>query len=174
MRIRTLLITFYMIFAASWVSAEPSDIIFMDGSRNSYKLVGKWKFNPKDKSIYSSPGYSDIGWGRISIPGQWHILGIRDVETVWYRRNVFIRDNSINRTLSIRVPNIADAHELYFNGVKIGGAGAISPSGKIIRKSCVPGVYSIPTEAINYNNNNLIAIRVSDDVGWGGFLTTNF
>jgi len=174
MRIRFFLITFFMVFAAPWVFAQSSDIIFMDGINNSYKLTGKWKFNPHDKSVYSSPDYNDIGWRKISIPGQWHVLGIRDVETVWYRRNVFIRDNLINRTISIRVPNIADAHELYFNGVIIGRAGTISPNGKIISKSCVPGVYSIPTEIINYDNNNLVAIRVSDDVGWGGFLTTNF
>ena len=174
MRIRTFIITFYMVFVASWIFAEPSDTISMDGSSKSYKLVGKWKFNPNDKSINSSPDYNDSRWRKVSIPGQWHILGIRDVETVWYRRNVFIKDDLINRTISIRVPNIADAHELYFNGVRIGGAGAISPKGKIIRKNCVPGVYSIPTETINYDNNNLIAIRVSDDVGWGGFITTNF
>jgi serine phosphatase RsbU (regulator of sigma subunit) len=166
--------TILFVLVASLAFAQTPNKVNMEDIDIVYKLGGKWKFNTIDKLAYASPDYSDSSWENISVPGQWHILGISNVETVWYRRNVFIKNVFFDKPISIRVPNIADAHELYFNGVKIGGAGIISSNGGIIKKSCVPGIYQIPADIIKYDSDNLIAIRVCDDVGWGGFITTNF
>jgi len=154
--------------------AQTPTNVYVEDVNKIYKLTGEWKFSSIDKSIYASPEYDDSNLRYISVPGQWHILGIRNVETAWYRRYVFIKNDFVKTPIAIRVPNIPDAHELYFNGVKVGGTGDISPNGKIIKKSCLPGIYSIPDDIINYDSDNLVAIRVSDNVGWGGILTTNF
>lgn len=163
-----------LVVVASVTYAQVPEKIYVEDAKKIYKLTGDWKFNRIDKMVYASPDYDDSGWKRISVPGQWHVLGIKDVETAWYRRNVFIKKDLIKTPISILTPLIADAHEFYFNGKKVGGVGVISPEGKIIKKSCLPVIYPIPSEIINYDGDNLIAIRNSDNVGWGGFVTSDF
>ncbi len=159
---------------ASQAFAQSPDKLHMKEGEEIYSLTGKWKFSRIDRPIYASLDYNDTDWDDIDVPGQWHILGMKNVKTAWYRRHVVIESEFAKTPVSIRVPTIADAHEFYFNGVKVGRAGEISPNGSIKKKSCVPGVYAIPDDIINYGNDNIIAIRVSDDVGWGGFITTSF
>ncbi len=139
-----------------------------------YQLTGKWKFRGNNNLDYALPDYDDSGWQLISVPGQWHIIGIKDVETAWYRRSIYITKDFNKTPISIQVPVIADAHELYFNGKKIGEAGIIATNGKIVKKSSRPGIYRIPADIINYKGKNLIALRVCDDVGWGGIVTSSF
>lgn len=140
----------------------------VDRADQTYLLTGQWKFRGDNNLAYALPDYDDSGWESIAVPGQWHILGIKDVETAWYRRKIFITDAADTTPLSIQAPIIADAHELYFNGFKIGEAGLIKANGKILKKSSRPGVYNIPADIIKYNGANVIALRVCDDVGWAG------
>ena len=152
---------------------EPGDLS-MEKTGEIYQLSGNWKFRKYNNPEYALPDHDDSSWQSISVPGQWHILGIKDVETAWYRRSVYIAQAFNHTAISIQVPIIADAHELYFNGEKIGEAGLIEADGKIVKKSSRPGLYRIPKDIINYNGKNLIALRVCDDVGWGGFVTSSF
>jgi len=162
------------VLVASLSYAQTADKLFVEDTKKVYQLTGKWNFNKTDNITYASLGFDDSGWELISVPGQWHLLGKKDIETAWYRRSVDIKEDFFNTPISILVPVIADAHEFYFNGTKIGGVGKISPSGKILIRSNLPGVYTIPSNIINYGGNNLIAVRISDNVGWGGFVTPNF
>jgi serine phosphatase RsbU (regulator of sigma subunit) len=163
-----------VVLGASMVFAQSPEKLHMEDGEKLYSLTGKWKFSRIDRSIYASLDYKDTDWENIDVPGQWHILGMKNIKTAWYRRHVSIDSEFAKTPVSIRVPTIADAHEFYFNGVKVGSVGEISPDGTIKKKSCVPGVYAIPDDIINYDNDNVIAIRVSDNVGWGGFITTSF
>jgi hypothetical protein len=162
------------VLAASVTSAQPSDTITMGDVKKTYKLTGEWNFKPIDQMAYASPDYDDSGWERVPVPGQWHVLGIKHVETAWYRRNVFIQKKFMKTPISILAPTIADAHEFYFNGIKVGCAGKISPDGSVLKKSSQPGIYAISPDIINYDGDNLIAVRVCDDVGWGGFVNSRF
>ncbi|MBC8462632.1 MAG: SpoIIE family protein phosphatase [Deltaproteobacteria bacterium] len=171
---KSFLLIILLVLVASVTYAQVPEKIYVGDAKKIYKLTGEWKFNHIDKMGYASPDYDDSGWERISVPGQWHMLGIKDVETAWYRRNVFINKDLIKTPISIRTPIIADAHEFYFNGKKVGGVGDISPDGKIIKKSSLTAIYAIPSEIINYDGDNVIAIRVCDNVGWGGFVTSSF
>ena len=162
------------VLAASVTSAQSSDTITMGDVKKTYKLTGEWNFKPIDQMAYASPDYDDSGWDRVPVPGQWHVLGIKHVETAWYRRKVFIQKNFMKTPISILAPTIADAHELYFNGIKVGCAGIISPDGSVLKKSSQPGIYVISPDIINYDGDNLIAVRVCDDVGWGGFVNSRF
>ena len=173
---RIRLLAFFMILMpASNIAGQNSDAvsIFVD-TEEMYRLTGTWKFKSIDNREYALPAFDDSGWDQIDIPGQWHMLGIKGVETAWYRRQFTLSQAYRNTQLSLMVPVIADAHELYFNGTKIGGVGFISSDGKVLKKSSLPGTYPIPTDIINYNGENTIALRVSDNVGWGGVVTSNF
>lgn len=146
----------------------------VDRADEIYQLTGKWKFTVNDRHDYALTDFDDSDWSLISVPGQWHILGIKDVEAAWYRQNLFISEAFNATPISIQVPIIADAHELYFNGEKIGAAGIIAANGNILKKSSRPGTYDIPSNIVNYNGINVIALRVCDDVGWGGVVTSSF
>ncbi len=159
---------------ASPAFAGPPEKIHIKDGEEIVSLIGKWKFNRFDRMIHASVEHNDSDWEDIDVPGQWHILGMKNIQTAWYRRSVIIDETLAKTPVAIRVPTIADAHEFYFNGVKVGSVGEISPDGAIKRKSCVPGVYAIPADIIKYGRDNIIAIRVSDNVGWGGFITTSF
>ncbi len=146
----------------------------MDSTDKIYQLKGKWKFHKGDRSDYSQQHYDDSKWELITVPGQWHMLGIKGIETAWYRLHIFVSPAFKETPISIRVPVIADSHELYINGKLIGGVGKISPKGKVLVKSSQPGVYDIPINYLDYNENNTISLRISDDVGWGGIVTSDF
>jgi hypothetical protein len=60
------------------------------------------------------------------------------------------------------------------NGTKIGGAGTISDQGLILKKNSLPDVYPVPVELLREKGFNVIALRVGDDVGWGGPETADF
>ena len=139
-----------------------------------YQLTGKWKFAGSDNPDYASPDLDDSKWELVSVPGQWHMLGIKGVEVAWYRLHIQLSEYFKNTAISIRVPVIADSHELYVNGKLVGGAGKISPQGKIQKKSSQPGVYYLPEKILNYGGPNVLALRIGDDVGWGGFVTSDF
>jgi len=139
-----------------------------------YHLKGKWRFTGTDNPDYASFDFDDSKWEFLSVPGQWHMLGIKDIEMGWYRLHFSLSADFNQTPISIRVPVIADSHQLYINGKLVGGSGLISPGGKILKKSSQPGVYHIPGNSLNYGSLNVIAMRIGDDVGWGGVVTSDF
>ena len=163
-----------LILVASVAFAQTTEKIDVEDPEKIYKLTGEWNFNHTDDMAYASAEYDDSEWEQIPVPGQWHVLGKKDVQTAWYRRPVFINRDFYKTPIAVLVPVIADAHEFFFNGIKVGGAGDISPDGNIIKKSSLIGIYPIPADIINYDGENLIAIRICDNVGWGGFVTSRF
>ncbi len=175
MRNTILLLTGLLIVGWRGVGDEVAyETLSVDDVERAYSLSGTWRFSRSDKRAFSAPGFDDAGWESLSVPGQWHMLGIRGVETAWYRRSCRISGAWQGTPLAIMVPVIADAHELYFNGVRIGAVGRITADGRVIRKSSRPGVYDIPSDVIKYDGLNTIALRVSDNVGWGGVVTSDF
>jgi|GEM_PF-1162742 len=172
--ISTILVIMIIIPSTAFSNQIEKGFLNITDTNKEYQLTGKWKFIRNDRPDYSSPNLDDSKWELISVPGQWHMLGIKGVETVWYRLTFFLSKEFKEIPVSIRVPSIADSHELYVNGKLIGGVGKISPEGKILEKSNRPGIYHIPGNILNYDGRNNIALRISDDVGWGGVVFSDF
>lgn len=111
-------------------------------------------------------------WSLMRVPGTWdeHSGGdLREYDGfAWYRCTLRLPGNwEKGEDVELYVPNIDNAHEAYFNGVKIGGAGKFPPeyeSGLAQEKS-----YKIPESAKHRGKDNIIAIRVFDNDGRGGF-----
>ena len=139
-----------------------------------YQLKGKWRFSSLDNLENADPNLDDSKWEFLSVPGQWHMLGIKGVRVAWYRLHFDLSQDFQDVPISIRVPVIADSHQLYVNGKRVGGAGLISLQGGIQRKSSQPGVYHIPANILKVGSANVLALRVGDDVGWGGIVTSEF
>ncbi len=80
---------------------------------------------------------------------------------VLFRKEVTIPNAFLNQELTLELGAIDDMDETYFNGVKVGGMMGIGHWN-------TKRVYTIPKE-LTSKNKNLLAIRVVDNGGGGGF-----
>lgn|GEM_PF-1474559 len=145
-----------------------SQSLEMDNRNQIYDLTGQWKFIPLDNSDYSQPEIDDSQWKKISIPGLWRQQKLADTKTGWYRKQLFIRDTWLERNISILTPSFIDAHEFYFNGIKIGSEGQIDSSGNCVVNNSRNSIHHIPISLIRINEKNTIAIRVCNFAGFAG------
>jgi len=148
--------------------------VFLDKTTQKYRLTGQWRFSRVDNPEFARLDIDDSAWEWITVPGNWNVLGIDNTEVAWYRFRFKLSEAFQVVPISIRVPAIMDAHELYVNGTKIGGAGIIEADGTITKKSSLPGVYLIPENLLAKKDWNVIALRVGDNIGWGGVETADF
>ncbi len=112
--------------------------------------------------------YAD--WANLRVPGTWDENSGGDLSKYdgfgWYRCQVILPGNWKDN-VELLVAKIDNAHEAYVNGKKVGGAGAFPPnyqSGLDAEKA-----YAVPGELLKPGPNNVIAIRVYDNDGRGGF-----
>ena len=140
----------------------------LGANKNALDLSGSWKFNSTDLSNFANPDINDSDWQTISIPGLWRRQNFSDVKTGWYRNNIYVHENWKGENISILSPSFTDAHEFYFNGVKIGGEGEIDVSGKCLVNNSKSNIYFIPESIIRINAYNTIAVRVCNYAGFAG------
>lgn len=113
--------------------------------------------------------YADA-WHTLKVPGTWdeQTEGALDNYDgfAWYRCLVTVPGGWRDKVLTLRVANIDDAWEAYWNGTKLGGAGGLPPDYAAAGADAVE--LAIPKDALT-SGNNLLAIRVFDHDGRGGF-----
>jgi hypothetical protein len=117
---------------------------------DTIKVPGGWE----DQSNGRLADYDGFGWYRcwVKVPDRWIL---RKGPTLWTE----------SVTLSVR--DVADVHEVYINGQKIGAAGSMPPkyqSGKhVVRR------YKVPGGLFKQGVYNQIAVRVYNANDAGGF-----
>lgn len=134
-----------------------------------YKLSGFWKFSSIDR-IQNSTQEIDPNWDDIQVPGYWINSGFSNRNIGWYRIDFIPGDAFRNKDLAIIIKNALNSHEIYINGVKIGGVGEIISEKEVI-KNARPVVHFIPYNILNLNKPNMLAIRLADDIGGGGLVS---
>ncbi|MFO1093153.1 MAG: PVC-type heme-binding CxxCH protein [Planctomycetaceae bacterium] len=109
-------------------------------------------------------------WHVLTVPGTWdeQTAGrLDDYDGVaWYRCLVTLPGGWNEKPLILRIENIDDAWEAYWNGTKLGGAGGFPPDYKPATAEAVE--LAIPKAALTAGNN-LVAIRIFDHDNRGGF-----
>ena len=118
-------------------------------------------------------------WVAMKVPGTWEDNADDTTQAnlkkhdgyAWYRCAITIPRGWRGKDLQLHVDNIDDAHEAYFNGTKIGGnikaagqrrkAGGLRPTGS--------ARYVVPAKTVKPGTNNLLAVRIHDAGGKGGF-----
>lgn len=110
-------------------------------------------------------------WQKMTVPGTWDDLSngvlAKFDGIAWYRADVKVPAEWQGAQVTVATEQIDNAHEVYFNGAKIGGAGAFPPkyeSGLKETKRLV-----VPAEHIRYGEANVVAVRIYDHDGKGGF-----
>src|ERR1051325_947863 len=74
-------------------------------------------------------GGKSAGWQALRVPGTWDdVAGIPHVGIAWYRCLVMVPADWKGRSVTLAVDQIDNAHEAFFNGIRIGGAGHFPPA----------------------------------------------
>ncbi len=87
----------------------------------------------------------------------------------WYRCFVWIPPGWAGQRLKLELSRIDDANEAFFNGERVGATGSMPPNYR--GASGTPRRYLVPPEVVKPGAWNLLAVRVYDDTGNGGFVT---
>ncbi len=110
-------------------------------------------------------------WSNIPVPGTWdsHRPELKSFDGfAWYRTTVTPPAEWKGRGLYLYVEKVDNACETFFNGVKVGISGTLPPSytsGLLSNEHR----YVIPPDAVKIGEPNVVAIRVYDHDGAGGF-----
>lgn len=109
-------------------------------------------------------------WQKLRVPGTWEDNAPDALRTLdgiaWYRCLVKLPD-TWSQDVDLWIERIDNAHEAYVNGVRVGGAGSFPPAYQ--NGDSAGNRYRIHRRNLHFGGENLIAIRVYDDGGRGGF-----
>ena len=158
------------------ISQEPwrFDVKIPEGARQiNLVAVDAGSRSPYDLANWADAGFVLKGsLGRpptVRVPGYWEDNGRYAGYDgfAWYRCWVRVPEAWADKDLTLMVPAVDNSHESYFNGHKVGGAGAMPPnyqSGLDSEKPC-----TVSAELVRPGQWNLLAVRVYDAGGAGGF-----
>ncbi len=136
------------------LSISPSE-----AAENVISLKGLHKFSPGDDIQWASPQYNDAHWQRIRVPGSWQAQGVRGENGMgWYRIRFALSEGLQGRPLGVSLGFIGNADETFLNGVKIGNEGRVGR--RFIEATLVERLYRIPAGVLNFEEDNLLAVRV--------------
>lgn len=132
------------------------------------KLRGEWRFQKGDKPSWKNPNFNDSQWEVVKLPEPWetHSNYTQDRAFGWYRKTITVGTHWKDYNLVLPLGKIDDVDETFFNGKRIGGMGHLPPKYKTAWNSIRR--YTVPKKFISYGGENVIAIRVFDDMGGGG------
>lgn len=142
------------------------DIAFSEQER-IVDLEGNWKFSIGDDSLWANPKYNDGNWEEITAPSSWENEGYHGYNGyAWYRKHFTIRSRYKNQTLNLHLGRIDDVDEVYINGKLVGFSGSFPPAYETAYN--VWRSYPVPKSFLNYDGDNVIAVRVFDSQQEGG------
>lgn len=136
---------------------------------DSVALDGPWRFRQGDDAAWASPALDDRAWRTVAVPGEWETeIGEYD-GFGWYRRQVALPDGMRGAPVGIRFGTVGDAFELYWNGVRIAGAGRMPPR---FVEGVTPILFLVPDSVLAkaQGGRHVLAVRVYNDYAYGGLM----
>jgi len=114
-------------------------------------------------------GWARAGGGRwetMTIPQLWEAAGLEVDGAIWFRREVTVPEAWGGGDLALSLGAIDDFDVTYWNGERVGSTGAETP-----QYYASPRRYTVPGRLVKVGRN-VIAVRVFDHFGGGGFAGT--
>ncbi|HEV8264223.1 MAG TPA: alpha-galactosidase [Gemmatimonadales bacterium] len=139
------------------------------GGADVVRLRGPWRFRTGDDPRYAARDYDDETWETTPVPEAWEQAGHPDYDGLaWYRTRFTLPPapppaqgdgRTEGRKVMLELGKVDDGDETFVNGVKVG-----ETSGwRAYRR------YPVPASVLNWGGQNVLAIRVADSGGPGGF-----
>ncbi len=113
---------------------------------------------------WSQPEKDDSSWQTQKLPEPLEKLFGKMDGAVWYRKRVAVPQDWEGEELLLELGAIDDFDISYVNGVEVGRTGKETE-----QYYAHPRVYSVPAELVKAGEDLLIAVRVFDHFGEGGF-----
>lgn len=139
---------------------------------SNINLAGTWKFKTGDDMSWKEYETNDSDWATLTVPRYWEHQGYQDYDGyAWYRKHIHIPATLSQQNLVVLLGKIDDVDQLYINGHLIGGTGDHwSNQGDIQGNEWQEfRGYYIPKEVWRADSDNVIAVRIFDAGGDGGF-----
>lgn len=114
----------------------------------------------------ASVNFDDSPWREMKVPTMWEKAGLPGYDgAVWFRKTIEIPKEWAGKPLELRPGPIDEVDVAYFNGVRVGGMGAVKHYNNAFWD--VPRKYAVPANLVK-PGKNVIAILVFDLAGAGG------
>lgn len=157
----------FFVFLAPIVSAQPR--LESGEWRRVIDLRGQWRFNLGDQKSWSQRFIDDTGWEEIFVPSAWENEGYPGYDGIaWYRRHFKLSKSDQKKDLYLHLGRIDDVDEVFINGHFLGSTGRMHPEYTTGYWSF--RMYRIPSEFLDFDGDNVIAIRVYDHELEGGIV----
>ncbi len=155
--------TFIWLFLSSLLSVNAQQW------RRLQSLKGTWLFSIGDNKEWSSANFKDGSWEKIKVPSSWEDQGFNGYNGyAWYRKHFKIDKGIMGKAIYLRLGRVDDVDEVYINGFLIGTSGNFPPDYESSYYAWRE--YYIPQNYLNYDKENIIAVRVYDAELEGGIL----
>lgn len=123
------------------------------------------KFKFGDDLQWANPTFNDNDWGNQLLAKSFR----KDSSYAWYRIRIVIPSamkTTTGKGIKLKLGKIDDADQTYFNGKLIGESGSFPPD--YITQWEKQRVYTIPENTVQWDKENLIAVRVYNLIGGMG------
>lgn len=135
-------------------------------------LRGLWRFTIGDDSKWSKPDINTSNWEIVKVPSSWENEGFHGYDGyAWYRKSFKVPSAYKGKSIVLDLGRVDDADEVFINGQLIGYSGSFPPNYSTAYYAWRK--YTIPTNILNYDKDNVIAVRVFDAELDGGILEGN-
>ena len=121
------------IHGADLTGASASPLTIEGLGKGVAPLDGPWQFHLGDNPAWAAPGVDDAtghnGWEQLNADSPWGTQGHASYTGYgWYRRQIDITPApGASAEVTLLIPAIDDAYELFWNGVSIGHLGTFPP-----------------------------------------------
>lgn len=161
---RAAIIVLFCLFASGNLRAQ--------GLRSILNLRGEWKIELGDDMRWADPKFNDSKWDNIRVPRPWEDDGYPGYDGyAWYRKHFKVEQNLKNTPVYLQCGYIDDVSEVYLNGHMVGFEGQFPPD--FTTAYNVSRAYRVAPQYLNYNGDNVLAIRVYDERLAGGITGGN-
>jgi enterochelin esterase-like enzyme len=138
----------------------------------SFDLAGQtWKFRTGDDLAWLAPDFDDSSWQDRVVPDDWNTTAESRYDGfAWYRIAFTLPERPAGMTDAGVIASLGfidDADTTYLNGTAIGSTGGFPPSFDSAWDE--PREYYPPDGLLKWGARNVIAVRMYDGTGGGGF-----
>ncbi|MCB1324480.1 MAG: ATP-binding protein [Leptospiraceae bacterium] len=163
-----LLALLWLLYPASSVLAQVREgrLTLSDPTR-IYSLIGDWSFKTGVAEIDAN------GPRFVRIPSPWRRSGVHYDGVAVYSLELAVSEVFRGHNLAVAVPSATVTHELWFNGVLLGGRGQVAQNGTLIEPNTQAALHIVPRDLVRFDRANTVEIRVRSLAGVGGFVTTD-